>query len=419
NERHYGELQGKNKQQMRDEYGEEQVHIWRRSYDTRPPQCDVALDRTVAIKVIAPHLAASGAARARFAREARAAAAVLHPNVMAIHSVANEGRLPYLVMPYLRGESLQNRIDQKGMLELVEILRVAKQIAAGLAAAHSQGLVHRDIKPANIMLADGVDQVAITDFGLARTVDDASMTRSGVIAGTPNYMSPEQARGESVDAASDLFSLGSVIYTMCTGRAPFRAEGSYGVLRRITDDKPRDIQELNSSIPAWLCRLVALLHAKAPEQRLGSAVELEQLLSQCLAYVEQPTVHELPQLLEEPSPRRGTSPVGKIAWASTVSIACLLGVCGAVQWAPWSSFPEKAGQGSREMESETDTKSKLDFQPELEAASQPESTIQRAISLEELLLEQDEAIEDLFEITIEIDELEADVHSLIEPEKRP
>ncbi len=154
---------------------------------------DNSLDRTVAIKVLAPHLASSGAARKRFSREAKAAAAVLHPNVMAIHSVSNGESLPYLVMPYVRGQSLQKRIDEEGPLRLQDILRIGTQIAAGLSAAHQQGLVHRDIKPANILLKDGVERVAITDFGLARAVDDATMTRTGVIAGTPQYMSPEQA----------------------------------------------------------------------------------------------------------------------------------------------------------------------------------------------------------------------------------
>ena len=161
---------------------------------------DVALNRYVAIKVLAPHLATSAAARLRFAREARAAAAVVHENVVAIHAVSEADGLPYLVMPYIRGESLQKRLDAHGPLTTLEVLRIGMQTAAGLAAAHAQGLVHRDIKPANILLEDGVERVKITDFGLARAADDASLTRSGVIAGTPQYMSPEQARGEAVDA---------------------------------------------------------------------------------------------------------------------------------------------------------------------------------------------------------------------------
>src|SRR5439155_13924679 len=130
------------------------------------------------------------------------------------------------VMEYISGISLQERLDRQGPLELKEILRIGIQIAAGLAAAHAQGLIHRDIKPANILLENGVERVKLTDFGLARAADDASLTQSGVVAGTPHYMAPEQARGEAVDHRADLFSLGSVVYAMCTGRPPFRAGGA-------------------------------------------------------------------------------------------------------------------------------------------------------------------------------------------------
>lgn len=260
---------------------------------------DRSLDRTVAIKVLAPHLASRGAARMRFAREAKAAAAVLHPNVMAIHSVSNDGSLPYLVMPYVRGESLQRRLDREGPLPVNEVLRIGSQVAAGLAAAHSQGLVHRDIKPANILLEDGVERVAITDFGLARAVDDATMTRTGVIAGTPQFMSPEQARGESVDQRSDLFSLGSVLYAMCTGRPPFRAETSYGILRRITDTDPRPIREINPDIPAWLCAIICKLMSKQMENRFASAAEVVELLEDCLAHVQQPATMPLPKSVSQ------------------------------------------------------------------------------------------------------------------------
>jgi len=168
---------------------------------------DAALNRYVAIKVLAPHLGSSGAARKRFSREAQASAAVVHDNVIEIYGVAETAGLPYLVMPYVRGPSLQRRLDNEGPLTAVEVLRVGMQAAAGLAAAHAQGLVHRDVKPANILLADGIERVKLTDFGLARAADDASLTKTGVIAGTPQYMSPEQARGEAVDQRSDLFSL--------------------------------------------------------------------------------------------------------------------------------------------------------------------------------------------------------------------
>ena len=203
---------------------------------------------------MAPHLANNATARKRFSREAKAAAAVLHPNVIPIHCVSSDDAIPYLVMAYIRGGSLQKRLEREGPLPTVEILRIGSQIAAGLAAAHEQGLVHRDIKPENILLEEGVERVTLTDFGLARAVDDASVTREGTIAGTPQYMSPEQARGESVDQKSDLFSLGSVLYALCTGRPPFRADSSYGVMRRISDSAPTPIRELNPDIPDWLCR---------------------------------------------------------------------------------------------------------------------------------------------------------------------
>ena len=255
---------------------------------------DRSLDRTVAIKVLSPHLAASGAARKRFAREAKAAAAVLHPNVIAIHGVSNDQALPHLVMPYVRGASLQKRINDDGSLPVDEVLRIGAQVAAGLAAAHAQGLVHRDIKPANILLEEGVERVAITDFGLARAVDDASLTRAGIIAGTPQYMSPEQSRGESVDQRSDLFSLGSVMYAMCVGRPPFRSETTYGVIQRINNDQPTPIRELNPGVPEWLAQIIEKLMSKQATDRYESAQEVSDLLEQCLAHVQQPSTTPLP-----------------------------------------------------------------------------------------------------------------------------
>jgi WD40 repeat protein len=142
--------------------------------------------------------------------------------------------------------------------------------------------VHRDVKPANILLENSVERVKITDFGLARAADDASLTRSGIIAGTPAYMSPEQAGGERVDHRSDLFSPGSVLYALCTGHPPFRAGSAMAVLRRVCDDTPRPIREINPAIPEWLAAVVAKLHAKDPGQRFATAAEVAALLSRRL-----------------------------------------------------------------------------------------------------------------------------------------
>lgn len=255
---------------------------------------DAALNRYVAIKMLLPQLAVSGAARKRFAREGQAAAAVIDDHVLPIYGVSEWQGVPYLVTQYSRGTTLQKRIQDQGPLELPEILRIGLQCARGLAAAHLQGLVHRDVKPSNILIDTTVERAMLTDFGLARTVDDSSLTRTGVIAGTPQYMSPEQARGEPVDFRSDLFSLGSLLYTMCTGRAPFRADSSFGVLRQISDSTPREIQEINPEIPAWLCFIIQKLMAKKPNDRFGSAAEIAEILQQCLAHVQQPLVVSLP-----------------------------------------------------------------------------------------------------------------------------
>ena len=252
------------------------------------------LHRHVAVKVLAPHLATSGAARRRFAREAQATAAVVNPHVMAIHSVNANAKLPYLVMPYVACQSLQERLDQQGPLDVKDVLRIGMQASLGLSAAHAQGLVHRDVKPANILLETNVDRVLLTDFGLARAVDDATLTRTGIIAGTPQYMSPEQANGDAVDHRSDLFSLGAVLYAMCTGRPPFRADTTFGILRRIRETAPRPIREINPEIPEWLERIVMKLLAKDVVERFGSAAEVATLLEQSLAHVQQPTSVDLP-----------------------------------------------------------------------------------------------------------------------------
>ncbi len=303
---------------------------------------DPALDRVVAIKVLAPHLAHSGTARRRFSREAKAAAAVLHPNVIPIHSVSSDEKIPYLVMAYIRGGSLQKRLDIEGPLSTVEILRIGSQVAAGLAAAHEQGLVHRDVKPENILLEEGVERITLTDFGLARAVDDASVTQPGTIAGTPQYMSPEQTRGEPIDQQSDLFSLGCVLYALCTGRPPFRADSSYAVMRQISDESPMPIRELNPEIPEWLCTTINKLMAKEKSKRFQSAHEVQEFLESCLGHVQHPATHPLPATLT-PSLKRQLSPktfIGVFAMLTLATAICLF-------WIPWNNVPlEAQAEGS-------------------------------------------------------------------------
>lgn len=249
---------------------------------------DPALNRHSAIKVLAPELASSAAARRRFSREAKSAAAVVHPHVVPIQTVDEQNGLPYLVMPVVEGQSVDDRVHAIGPLGIVEVVRIAAQVAEGLAAAHEQGIVHRDIKPANVLLENGVERVQITDFGLARAIDDASMTRSGVVAGTPQYMSPEQAHGDPIDHRSDLFSLGSLIYFMCTGHSPFRSETMMGVLNRIGNDQPRSLRSINAEVPQWLEAIVFKLLSKNPMGRYQSADLVAEVLNRGLAHLQKP-----------------------------------------------------------------------------------------------------------------------------------
>jgi serine/threonine protein kinase len=245
---------------------------------------DDVLQRVVAVKVLAPSMAVTSPARKRFLREARSAARIQHENVVRIIEVV-EQPLPYLVMEFVRGETLQQRLDRTGPLEVPEVLRIGRQVAAGLEAAHATGLIHRDIKPSNILIGGPDGQVKITDFGLARAADDASLTRSGIVAGTPMYMAPEQARGETLDHRADLFSLGSVLYAMLTGRPPFRASGTLAVLKRVAEGDPRPIREVIPEVPDWVCRIVDKLHAKDPAARYQSAREVAGVLADSGAHL--------------------------------------------------------------------------------------------------------------------------------------
>ncbi len=259
---------------------------------------DPELGRPIAIKILSPHLAGVGAARARFMREARAAAAIVHPSVVPIYSIATAARLPYIVMPCINGGNLQERIDREGPLELAEVLRIGLQIAEGLDAAHRQGVIHRDIKPANILVEEGNGRVLISDFGLARALDDATLTMSGMIAGTPQYMSPEQARGDTLDERSDLFSLGSLLYALSIGRPPFRADSPLAVLRKISESRPRPIQQINEQMPAWFDRIISRLMSRELSGRVATAAEAAKLLSDALAHVRNPSTQPLPTSLE-------------------------------------------------------------------------------------------------------------------------
>jgi serine/threonine protein kinase len=283
---------------------------------------DPGLNRIVALKILPPALAANSLARARFIREARAAAAVVHEHVVPIYAVDEFAGLPYLVMQFIEGRTLSDRLRATGPLRLEEILRIGAQTAVGLAAAHAQGLIHRDVKPGNILLENGVERVKITDFGLARATDDSSLTREGYIAGTPEYMSPEQARNEPVDQRADLFSFGCVLYEMATGVSPFYAEKPLVAMRRVCDEEPPAAHTLNPKLPEWLGQLIQRLMSKGAAARPETAAEVAAELGRRLAESQQaPGATQSPSALpSESQSRRFLQP----AWAVVLVLALAL-----------------------------------------------------------------------------------------------
>jgi WD40 repeat protein len=281
---------------------------------------DPPLNRWVAIKVLAPDLAGDPVARQRFAREAQSAAAVRHEHVITIHAVSEANGLPFLVMEHVAGGSLQDYLDLHGAARWQTAARLGAEVAAGLAAAHAHGLIHRDIKPSNILLEPEsvpgeLGTAKIGDFGLARVADESRLTQTGIVPGTPMYMSPEQALSEPLDDRTDLFSLGSVLYALCTGQEPFPSGTPMAVLRQVCEATPRPVREINPEVPSWLAAVIDRLHAKRPGDRFASAAEVEELLRYNLEHPDQPRLVR---------PPRGKRP--RRRWYRLLTAVALLGL---------------------------------------------------------------------------------------------
>jgi hypothetical protein len=307
---------------------------------------DVRLKRKVALKAMLPAQAAGAGAGKRFLREAESMAAVKHDHVVTIYQVDEDRGVPFLAMEFLQGEPLDRRLGRDKTLPLSEVLRIGREVAQGLDAAHKQGLIHRDIKPANLWLegepgasATGVEKsategrVKILDFGLARAASQgAGLTQQGMVVGTPAYMSPEQARGETVDARCDLFSLGCVLYRLSTGKLPFYANDAASTLVAVLTTQPEAPLRLNPTLPPEFSALVMRLLEKDPARRFGSASEVIQALRE----LEQPqdplrTPAESTTSLESPS--RASAPASRrLAWLIGTAVL-VLGVVGVGLWA--------------------------------------------------------------------------------------
>jgi len=233
---------------------------------------DPQLDRVVAVKAMLPALAVHPTARERFLREARAAAKLTHDHVVTVYQVGEDRGVPYLAMPFLKGESLEGRLRRLGgPLGVAEALRIGREIAEGLRAMHELGLVHRDVKPANVFLEGETGRVKILDFGLARASADVQLTVDGVIVGTPAFMAPEQGTRGPIDARADLFSLGCVLYTLLTATLPFDGEDVVSTLLAVRTTTPPPPHEKNAAVPEEVSALVMALLAKMPGDRPESA----------------------------------------------------------------------------------------------------------------------------------------------------
>ena len=231
------------------------------------------LERRVALKVLLPALAVSASSRQRFLREARTAAKIEHERIVAIFQVGEERGIPYLAMPLLKGESLDARLHREGRQPVAEVLRIGREVADALAAAHDRGMVHRDIKPGNIWLEGAACKVKLLDFGLARSLerDNMPITQQGSLVGTPAFMSPEQAAGQEVDARCDLFSLGCVLYHVSTGTLPFQGANAVSTLMAVMNRQPLAPLDIYPGLPPALSALIMRLLAKRPADRFSSA----------------------------------------------------------------------------------------------------------------------------------------------------
>jgi serine/threonine protein kinase len=239
---------------------------------------DPSLGRLVAVKAMLPEVADKAGMKERFLREAKAAAAVEHDHIIPIHEVNKDSGVPFLAMPYLQGASLESWLRKGNAPTERQTLKLAREIAGGLAAAHRRGLTHRDVKPANLWLEAPAGRVKILDFGLARLVGEQNLTQTGAILGTPSYMAPEQARGEKVDGRADLFSLGVVLYRLCTGQLPFKGNDTLSVLTALAVDHPAPPHVVAPGVSRPLSDLVMNLLEKDPARRPRSAEEVLEAL---------------------------------------------------------------------------------------------------------------------------------------------
>jgi serine/threonine-protein kinase len=333
---------------------------------------DPALDRHVAVKVIAAEARDDDTRRRRFEREAQAAALLNHRHIVKVYDFGREGDTLYIAMELLEGMDLRRALAE-GQLGLAERLDVAQQVADGLAFAHLHGIVHRDLKPANIhLLPDG--QAKIMDFGLAR-LRGSDITRSGMVMGTPHYMSPEQVRGEHVDARSDVFSLGSILYEMLARQKPFDGDSVHSVLYKVMQADPTPITTMCPDLPAGLPGLVERAMARAAAERFSDGGEL----GESLAAVRQasvggrggesarpPDVAPARSAVAMPASSRSTKPITH--WLAALVVVALVLATVAIARRPGRRSPDTRGREEVPSHSEVDALTRTLVEAQIELA---------------------------------------------------
>ena len=246
-----------------------------------------ALNRYVAVKVLLEHLGRDAEFVERFRREAHDAAMLQHPHIIHVYEVAAEAGFHYLVMDYIEGSSLSARLKRQGTLDVNTALGIVRQVGSALDYAHAKGIVHRDVKPSNVLLTnDGL--AVLSDFGIAKAAAESRITQAGTVVGTPEYMSPEQTRGETLDGRSDLYSLGIVLYEMLTGQVPFRGEAPAAVLYKQVHEQPLAASHLRANIPTEVNRVILRALEKDKNQRCASGQELSAALEQAIGRIPTP-----------------------------------------------------------------------------------------------------------------------------------
>lgn len=275
---------------------------------------DPLIDRSVALKTISLNLAPDDKEEyeRRFYQEAKAAGSLNHHNIVTIYDVGKSGDIAYIAMEFLEGRELRKVLDEKPCLPVDQVLDIVIQVAQGLAYAHEHGIVHRDVKPSNIMcVRDG--HVKITDFGIARMSSASVRTQTGIVLGSPKYMSPEQVLGKSIDSRSDIFSLGVMLYEMLTGYVPFQGSSINAIMYQTVNALPPPPSELNPAVPVMLDFIVTKALAKSPDERYLDAVEFTNDLRTCRDIVPRSGVHaDLRRSRQRPADSQLTVPIHKI-----------------------------------------------------------------------------------------------------------